>query len=438
MNSEIKAIRSPVNVSILLAALFLLCFVSQAQAVPAFARQMGAPCSTCHYQHFPLLNSFGRSFKASGFTMSGTSNIESGSFSLPANMNAAMFSNVRYQKSSAKKDPNTHTSNDGEFIMPGETSLFIGGRVNKNVGALLEGDVGAAGLNGGGFLASLKIPFVFQASDSVSVLVDPFMSGLGPSYAYETLNTGAVGNHLINLVVPSAISAQQYVTPGVDSEGLGAAVVSNNFFVTVAKWSPNHSPIDDAGQSASPDSNYLRVAVTPMIGSWDTALGVQVYDGKSMVVGDQKYNTKAMAVDAQAQGTLGDMPFGVYLAYAEADASKAGKEPNLFNDGSKKRTAISLAAELGAFAGGRGTIQLAYRTAENGYTSYKTDNAATIGVTYLPSDNVQFGLYQTQFSGNANSKAGILANGQVIDATAADLAQGGGSSLTSLNLAVGF
>jgi hypothetical protein len=436
--------------------LFLLCFVSQAQAVPAFARQMGAPCSTCHYQHFPLLNSFGRAFKASGFTMSGTTNIESGSFSLPANMNAAMFTNVRYQKSSGTKDPTNKTSNDGEFIIPGETSLFIGGRVNKNVGALLEGDVGAAGL-GGGFLASLKIPFVFKASDSINVIVDPFTSGLGPSYAYETLNTGAVGNHLINLVVPSAISAQQYVTPGVDSEGLGAAVVSNDFFVTLAAWSPNHTPIDAAGGSASPDSQYLRVAYTPMIGAWDIGVGVQVYGGKSNVVGDtttnppvaganySKFSTKATAIDAQAQGTLGNMPFGVYVAYVEAPASKAG-DPNLFNDGSKKRTAYSIAAELGAFAGGRGTIQLAYRAADNGYgadTGYKTDNAATIGITYLPSDNVQFGLFQTQFSGNANSDAGIQANGQVMDATAADLGgtpgfNGGGKSLTSLNLAVGF
>ena len=30
----------------------------QAQAIPAFARQVGMACSACHYQHFPVLNSF--------------------------------------------------------------------------------------------------------------------------------------------------------------------------------------------------------------------------------------------------------------------------------------------------------------------------------------------------------------------------------------------
>lgn len=450
MISEIKPIKSPIIVSILLTTLFLLCFVSQAQAVPAFARQMGVPCSTCHYQHFPLLNSFGRSFKASGFTMSGTPNIESDGFSLPSNLNAAIFSNLRYQKTSGKKDPAVHTSNDGEFILPGETSLFVGGRVSNNVGALIEGDVGAGGIGGAGFLASIKIPMVFDMSDTVKAEVIPFAAGLGPSYAFETLNTGAVGNHLINLVVPTAVSAQQYVTAGGnsgtegDSEGLALVAVSSNFFITGAAWSPNHSPVDNFGDSASPDSQYLRAAITPMIGSWDTAFGVQYYGGKSNVVGDTssppvaganwtEYFTKAMAVDAQAQGMVGNMPLGVYIAYAEAAESKAGKTPNLYNPGSKKKSAVSIAAELGVFANGKGTIQLAYRAAQTGDATYKSDNAATIGVTWLPAYNVQLALYQTQYSGDANSTAAINAGGiQTIDAS------GTGKNLTSINLAVGF
>ena len=46
-------------------------FAPEASAVPAFARQTGMACSACHYQHFPLLNGFGRAFKASGFTLMG-------------------------------------------------------------------------------------------------------------------------------------------------------------------------------------------------------------------------------------------------------------------------------------------------------------------------------------------------------------------------------
>ena len=96
-----------------------------AEAVPAFTRQMGVACNTCHYQHFPLLNSFGRAFKASGFTMSGTSTIDSDHFSLPSTLNAALFTNIRFQKTNGAKTSGSPTSNNGEWIIPGETSLFV-------------------------------------------------------------------------------------------------------------------------------------------------------------------------------------------------------------------------------------------------------------------------------------------------------------------------
>jgi hypothetical protein len=54
-----------------------------ANAVPAFARQMDTGCDTCHFQHFPLLNAFGRAFKASGFTMTSRKTIESDHISFP-------------------------------------------------------------------------------------------------------------------------------------------------------------------------------------------------------------------------------------------------------------------------------------------------------------------------------------------------------------------
>ena len=39
-----------------------------AHAVPSYARQMDMPCNGCHVQ-FPVLNSFGRRFKLSGYTL---------------------------------------------------------------------------------------------------------------------------------------------------------------------------------------------------------------------------------------------------------------------------------------------------------------------------------------------------------------------------------
>ena len=430
-------------ITTLIISLGLFSVVQQTHAVPAFARQMGVPCSTCHYQHFPLLNAFGRSFKASGFTMTSTPLIETDGFSLPSTLNAAIFSNIRYQKSNGTKDPADHTSNDGEFIIPGETSLFVGGRVSPNVGVLIEGDVGAGGINNEGFLASIKAPVFFDVSDNVSAGVVPFSAGLGPSYAFELLNTGAVGNHVMSLVHPTAMSAQQYIQVGTNSnsgdnvaEGFALVAVSSEFFVTGALWSPNHSIEDLDSTTAAPKSDYFRAAITPQIGAWDVGVGIQYYDGHSnMVTGPGtwiRYSTKAWAIDGQLQGGIAgmhDMPVGVYVSYAQAPASTAN-EPNLYNAGSETKKSASIAAEFGLFKEGRGTIQLAYRWGRSGDPVYKTDNATTAGLTYLPWDNVQFALLQSWFTGDIHTDAaGGLA---VIDAS------GSGKSLTSLNMAIGF
>ncbi|MBI5232947.1 MAG: hypothetical protein HY880_01185, partial [Deltaproteobacteria bacterium] len=45
-------------------SLVLLFWGTDSDAVPAFARQTGFSCLTCHFQHFPGLNAFGRTFKA--------------------------------------------------------------------------------------------------------------------------------------------------------------------------------------------------------------------------------------------------------------------------------------------------------------------------------------------------------------------------------------
>lgn len=64
------------NTHLVLAGLVLLGGIAlltpqQASAVPAFARQTEMPCTACYFQHFPALNSFGREFRAGGYTLTG-------------------------------------------------------------------------------------------------------------------------------------------------------------------------------------------------------------------------------------------------------------------------------------------------------------------------------------------------------------------------------
>src|SRR5512140_1963162 len=61
--------------------LFCLIFIALLQgtpsifAVPSYARQTGLSCTACH-NAFPELNSFGRTFKLSGYTLTSVNTID--------------------------------------------------------------------------------------------------------------------------------------------------------------------------------------------------------------------------------------------------------------------------------------------------------------------------------------------------------------------------
>jgi hypothetical protein len=52
-----------------LVGLWVFCYLSEARAVPSFARQTGFSCTTCHTV-FPELTPMGRTFKLTGYTFS--------------------------------------------------------------------------------------------------------------------------------------------------------------------------------------------------------------------------------------------------------------------------------------------------------------------------------------------------------------------------------
>jgi hypothetical protein len=123
------------------ALIFAALWVPQAQAIPAFARQTGMACSACHYQHFPVLNSFGRAFKEGGYTMMGAQEkIEGDGLSIPNTLNLAVVMNMQYQKTNGDTTgttPTTKNTNNGAIDMT-QASLFLGGRIAENIGFVGE------------------------------------------------------------------------------------------------------------------------------------------------------------------------------------------------------------------------------------------------------------------------------------------------------------
>ena len=426
-------------------------FAPQASALPVFARQVGMACNACHFQHFPLLNAFGRSFKAAGFTLMGAQGkVEGQDTSIPNVLNAAILTTAGYTKSNGTSLSANATAaaagvkgvGNGAIYVPGtngEFSLFVGGRVSDFAGALAE--VGL--LNNGGVgagVASAKLPILFDVGNGTHAGVVLFTTdGQGASYGFEELNTGANAVHISTFAggdfaisTGGIVSAAQYI--GTAQAATGAAIVVNNSmgFINVTKYH-GVGPADLGGVGAKLDSTYLRVAGTFDMSGWDTAVGIQSWSGSSLqisgaptavtlptpslatVTGLSKMDTKAWAIDGQMQGEMGGMPVGIYASYAKAPAS--GAVANLFNTSTAAdKKAFTISADVGVMPE-KATIEMGIRRGKNGAATLSTDNAYMIGGTYKLAQNMMAQLTYSHLSGDANSAANATTNQTVLNLT---------------------
>ncbi len=398
-------------------ALAAAAFAPEASAVPAFARQMGMECSACHFQHFPMLNSFGRAFKSSGFTMMGTeSKIEGKDLSIPSQLNIAAFTTVGYQNVS-----NSAPASNGNYLTPaggGELSLFFGGRISDNAGFLSE----FAFPDNAPATSAAKLPLLWDVGNGVRAGI-VLMSNQAPAYSFELLNTGAVSTHLliINNGAKNAISggtganantlsAAQYL--GTHTAGNGASFVATGSlgFVNIGKYAV--SAAGPAGGSSTPSNAantiYARGVFTFDMGMWDSAVGVQSFSGTDggLSGGGTGAATKVTIIDGQMQGEVVGMPLGVYASYGVAPVEVGvGNVYNPYNLTDKK--SLNISGELGVLP--RTSVQLAFRAGKNGGASgANTDNGYTLGAVYMMAQNMNLSLTYTGNSGSAYDAAAAL------------------------------
>lgn len=401
------------------------------RALPSYARQTGMACASCHFQKYPALTPFGRAFKAAGFTtMSEDAAIKGAGLSIPSVLNASLFFKIRYQLTNGTDNPGERTTNAGEVQFPDEFALFFGGRVADNVGFMLEGQLAD---HSAPFIAGFKIPFTFVVSGSTRTNIVPFTTdGLGAAYGFELLNTGAVRNIRVN-ENRNAISAQNYIKTASAAEGVAFVLVNPKWFVNVTQWSPNHFAGAGGVANGSPTATYLRAAYMPTVGNWDLGFGFQSWTGSagtanSQGTGIDTFATKAFALDAQAQGVIGELPLGVYVSHGTSAASAAGSPKNLFNSKGRDRTATIFTAELGVLKNPNITVVGGYRVADNGGAAANSgDNALTFGANWMFKQNVQLSWTLNKFSGSAYAPGqGSMKVG------------GSGDMLNTLMLSAGF
>ena len=398
----------------------------EAFAIPSFSRQANMTCKACHFQHVPILNGFGQAFKSGGYPMMGATQgkVEGEGLSIPDTLNASMALKARYQKTyGANTDviPGDST-NSGQWQVPDEFNLFFGGRIAETVGFYFEAHVSTPQLD-----ATFKLPAAVYVADAKFSVI-PFMGDeQGASYGYEQSSTGAVRN-IRWAEHRKEISAQQYV--GTDSPATGVAIVAQNDtgYINLTRWAPAFMAQKGAAQTLR--STYLRIAATPTVstsarGDWALQYGAQFWRGTNYAVdslaqGLVPVDTRATAFDFQAFGQVDGKDLGVYATWAKAPGGTAA-QPNILNAGdsggrrepsmyrANERSAWTIGAEYSVIQS-KLHIGAAYRRANTGGAAYTsltpaivgdstTDNAITLTAVYNLTQNIEFHLNHSIYSG---------------------------------------
>lgn len=448
------------------AVMMFMLDIGNAEAIPAFARQTSQPCTSCHYQHFPTLNSFGRTFKAQGYTMGGAQESVTGEgLDLPGVLNAALMANATYVKEDGGK----------AIGFPASVSLYFGGRMGENSGFLMEAPFeGAEDSNGGevdgeggaGFaqMGNLKWNYVDDMGGT-NVGMHAFSTSMaGPAYGYELLSTGAMGMNVAatgqnamgaiglhmehgstmmgqfmskdlvaaGLEAAGAIPAMADMAAdmGMDmagaATGAGFSAQTTEYFVYyspfVAKQALDH--IEDPSFA-----HYVRAAWTPTMAGWNLGMGVQLYRGSYQVAGmTDSMDINATTLDFQAHGEMSGMPVGIYVTYATAPKSSSMTKMNVYNmalDGANTAYGLLVEAELVEHL----SAQLGYVDADYGmtmmemdmdmdlngdsditdaYTVRTTGTSVTLGLDYLLAPNKRLGFKYVSFGGDLDAKVSEL------------------------------
>ena len=281
-------------------------YPSKSCAIPAFSRQYGTSCSTCHLD-FPKLNDFGKAFKDAGFKFpkDDASFLKTPPIMLGAPAQAEVWPRaiypgtipglppigLRFNTFFQVVSPSRNNFNAqlppgtvGTFIprtdfQPGLLSIFMAGNFGSGIAFWVDDDLSVAGANsngglGDGYLKFVDLGRVFKLpTDSLSLRVGQFELDLPFSQARTWNLSGWDIYDQANIGVMNGLSPQQNVnngfafsTPGVGVEFSGGhlsrgyhyslAIVDQN---TTGKMAspPNVPPAN--GVSFVSDSNFKDI-----------------------------------------------------------------------------------------------------------------------------------------------------------------------------------
>ena len=387
---------------------------SKSEAIPAFARQVGVACSSCHYQHFPKLSAFGRAFKLGGMTDVGAEDlVEDEGLSIPAVLNAAYVVKTRYQKTSAVAPLAAGTiaggTDRGQLQMPDEAAILMGGRAGEHWGGLVE----FSGATGGAGMLSYKMVYSVPVSFGKAGLSIYTTDGLGAAYGMELFNTAVVRNNRGMEHGPEAYAAD---TLGFGTAATGLALFAGGdlFFANVSLFgpaSPSASGANTPLDIGTALSTYYRLAFTPQVAGFDTEIGFYGTSGttKLAAVGataTTNVKTSIWGIDAQAQGSVAGMALELTAGYSSASGKNLPVGTTSAYAGGVPAKAWSLQGELSVLH--NLGIQAAYSSLDaDSATGAKTKTgdytAFTLGAFWELTQNIELMPQYTWYTGNGTT-----------------------------------
>jgi len=316
------------------------------EAIPAFARQTGAACLSCHFQSFPALAPFGVAFKMSGFTDVGEEAlVEDDDLSIPSSLNITMMMRFKYR--SVKTTTGGVTTNSTTLELPADQVLMVGGRIGSSLGAFGEVDTQGGGIGNWQLINSNDFGD-FKGG------IGLYNAGFGPTGAIEI--SSVFGQHSGKLNGGFVSAVENLITGGGifgNTLSIAGWAGSDMGLVQLAAVAPSAGSAPGAITTNLPTgvqfATLVRAVFTPEISGMNAMIGGGVISGTTgakAALGDAAIGYAKVSdffIDAQAQGDIGDMSLGLYADYASVNegtlAPVAGVKPGA-------TTGVSIRAEL--------------------------------------------------------------------------------------------
>ena len=391
---------------------------TDAEAVPAFARQTGMTCNSCHFQSFPALNGMGRSFRAGGYTMPGAQTlIEGENMSLPSSLNIGAIWKTILDTTATDAVP-------GELAWPDEAALLVGGRASASVGFLWE-----VGLNESPNFLSSKIHFNITEGETAFAIIPFATDAAGAAYGQELMNTAAQKSQRVIESRKAMSTGQITGTSYGAATGLAFVVSSPTYMVNFSRWAPavaNEGANVELGEML----NHIRVNYFMDIAGFDAGIGLTSQSGSAKFYGatedsgtctsiteagacvgftktvdsagaKSKTTADMTSLDFQMQGQVGGNDLGIYFNMVTAGKTN-------FHAVGSSESGFGLTVKYSATP----TIQVFFATSSGNVTTSGTKVAngyTTVGAQFMVAENVKINVYNeanTAPGGSAHTKVG--------------------------------